>query len=212
MSQLNDLLTKADQTQQSLLSSSKEERFAIYQQQILSNEQGDSALVWERILSLAKTEELVITEELLQQLYAFFAKAPTSYRSIERIDQKSGYHSPSPEDLPHIMHHLADQYFSSKTTLHPIELSAMMYKRILDIQPFMEEEINEQIALLILNVILLHYGYAPVLLFHTQKELTEKTLMESRIHYDMEPFCILIANELLQSMEQTIKQLSNSVH
>ena len=208
MSQLNTLLEKADKQREVLLSISKEQKFFIYKQLLLSNQNEPYTLACERILSLAKEESLSITEELLQELHSILTTDSNHYRLVKRIEKKSGYQSPLPEDLPHIMHHLADQYSSSKTTLHPIELSAMMYKRILDIQPFMEIEANQTIAFLIMNLILLHYGYTPAIILEDQKEVHDKTLMESRIHYDMEPFCIFIANTLLRSLNDMIKELS----
>ena len=154
------------------------------------------------MLELSKQQPLAITEDAIKHfhhlLYSELEQSPAdTYRMSNFIEKETGYRSPSFEDLPHVMAHLADQYRSSCTTLHPVELSAMMSKRVLDIHPFTEG--NEAIAHLVMNLILLYYGYDMVTLPVSKQEAYRLAIHIARTEYDMDPLCIFLAELLLEN-------------
>ena len=184
-----------------ILSSSDSSLFKEQTQEIFHTVTG-YAKAFDFMVLLSKQQPLEITEDVIKHfhhlLFSDFENAPSdAYRTIHFFDENTGYRSPSPEDLSHVMPHLGDQFRSSKTTLHPVELSAMMSKRVLDIHPFMEG--NKRIAHLMMNVILLHYGYPMISISKENQKNYESALHIARTEYDMEPFSILLATLLLET-------------
>lgn len=157
------------------------------------------------MLSFTKKEPFEITEETIKNMHSlifshFPERLKTEYRTVPFQEKEFGYRSPSPNDLTHVMRHFTDQYRSSCTTLHPIELCAMMTKRFLDIHPFMEG--NEAIAFLLMNAILLHHGYPIIAIPLSLREQFLSALNLARTEYDMDPLCILFSKLVLASYHE----------
>jgi Uncharacterized conserved protein len=153
------------------------------------------------MLKLARQQNMVITEEDIQKLHRLFyqridKEAAGQYRT-NTVNNSLAYIHPSPEDVPHLMHHIVDQILSSKTTLHPIELASMAHKRLLDIHPFSDG--NGRIARLLTNLILVHSGYGLVIILPEQNLNYKNALFHSRQLNDMEPFSIFIAECVLNT-------------
>lgn len=161
----------------------------------------DDAFTYALSFPQNKTVDLseTIVKRLHHLIFSYTINPPSDdYRTFSYRDEKTGFPSPKPEDLPHVMAHLSDQFFSSLTTLHPVELAAMMTKRVLDIQAFPDG--NTLLAPLMTNLILRSYGYQMVFIpFSKQEEFTH-TLATTRTKYDMEPFSIFIAECLLEQI------------
>lgn len=207
MSELNTLLKQLDQMHSLLLSYPKETLIELYQKVLQSGFSSCSDTANQRILSLSLQEELSVTEQLIKELHHTLSlESSDEYRSIDLVPT-NGYHHPPKEELDHIMRHLADQFRSSVSTLHPIELASMMHKRILDIQPFTKG--NEEIAFLLMNTILLSYGYTPFVQNEETKSSYEKAISIARTQYDMEPLSLVIAHGVLSSMKQVLESLSH---
>lgn len=158
------------------------------------------AKAFDYILSLIEEKPLEITEDKICKIhhliFSDYESAPlNTYRTIAFQEPVFGYRSPEPEDLDHIMRHFADQFRSSCTTLHPVELSAMMTKRLLDMHPFTEG--NTRIAYLLMNLILMHYGYPMISIPIEQKETFLSALNIARTSYDMDPLCIFFCKLVL---------------
>lgn len=154
-------------------------------------------------LSFPQNKTVDLSETVVKRLHHLifsYTENPPSdeYRTFTYRDEKTGFPSPKPEDLPHVMAHLSDQFFSSLATLHPVELAAMMTKRVLDIQAFPDG--NSLLSPLMTNLILHSYGYQMLLIPFSKKEEYDRTLATTRTQYDMEPFSIFIAECLLEQM------------
>jgi Fic family protein len=148
-----------------------------------------------------KSENMIITEEVMQEIVEFLTPTfdppqATPYRTELLESSDTDYQPASPEDIERLMSHLADQIRFSRSTLHPIELAAMAYKRFIDIAPFSKG--NEEKAEQLMNLILVRCGYSPVTMPSPSsspdqyKEYIE-ALTASRQTNDMEPFSKFIA-------------------
>lgn len=120
------------------------------------------AEAYDYILSLAGTEQLEITETIIQRLhyllyYKMDYEEAGQYRRTQVSISGTEHMPPKAEDVPHLMEHFMNQMQSSKRLLHPIEFAAMCYKRLVDIEPFGEG--NGKVARLLMNVILVNAGY-----------------------------------------------------
>lgn len=207
MSQLNKLLEQLEQMHSLLRSYSKETLRDLYKKILQSGFSSYYDTANQQILSLSVQEEVLITEQLIKELHHMLSlENSDEYRSTD-LPPTNGYQHPPKEELEHIMRHLADQFRSSISTLHPIELASMMHKRILDIQPFTKG--NEELAYLLMNTILLSYGYAPFIQNEETISSYEKAIRIARTEYDMEPLSLVIGYGVLSSIKQVLESLSH---
>ena len=154
------------------------------------------------MLELARQQDMKITEETIWKLHRLFyqkvdADQAGQYRSIQVYISGTEYIPPSPEDVPQLMKHLADQIHSSLSALHPIELAAMAHKRLVDIHPFVDG--NGRTARLLMNLILVNAGYGVVSIPPIWRNDYINALSASRRLNDIEPFSKLIAECVIET-------------
>lgn len=154
------------------------------------------------MLELARQQDMRITEETIKTLHKLFyqkvdADQSGEYRTIQVYISGTEYIPPSPEEVPQLMKHLADQIRSSRSTLHPIELAAMAHKRLVDIHPFVDG--NGRTARLLMNLILVNAGYGVVSIPPIWRNDYINALSASRQQNDMEPFSMLIAECVIET-------------
>lgn len=154
------------------------------------------------MLELARQQDMNITEDTIKKLHRlFYQKVDTDqagqYRSIQVYISGTEYIPPSPEDIPQLMKHLADQIHSSRSTLHPIELAAMVHKRLVDIHPFVDG--NGRTARLLMNLVLVNAGYGVMSIPPILRNDYINALSASRRLNDMEPFCKLITECVIET-------------
>ncbi len=148
------------------------------------------------MLSLSQQEELTITKEDIFKLHALIysqieSQSAGTIRTTALVPKESNYSVPNPDEVDHLMNHLADQLDSSKYALHPIELAALAHKRLLDIYPFLYG--NGQVARLLMNLILTHTGYGIAIIPPETKDDYIKALAVSRKLYNPDPITKIIA-------------------
>lgn len=154
------------------------------------------------MLELARQQDMKITEETIKKLHRLFyqkvdADQAGQYRSVQVYISGSEYIPPAPEEVPRLPNHLTDQIHSSKYALHPIELAAMTHKRLVDIHPFIHG--NGRIARLLMNLILANTGYGVVSIPPIWRNEYINALSASRRQNDMDPFCKLIAECVIET-------------
>lgn len=154
------------------------------------------------MLELARQQDMKITEDTIKMLHRLFyqkvdADQAGRYRSIQVYISGTEYVPPAPEEVPRLMKHLADQIHSSKITLHPIEVAAMAHKRLVDIHPFIDG--NGRTARLLMNLILVNAGYGVVSIPLIWRNDYINALSASRRSNDMNPFCELIAECVIET-------------
>lgn len=154
------------------------------------------------MLELARQEDMDITEETIQKLHRLFyqkinADQAGQYRSIQVYISGTEYIPPAPDEIPRLMTRLIEQIHSSNITLHPIELAAMAHKRLVDIHPFIDG--NGRTARLLMNLILVNAGYGVVSIPPVWRNDYVNALSASRQSNNMEPFCKLIAECVVET-------------
>lgn len=119
-----------------------------------------------------------------------------TYRDKEALPLGKGHIPPAPEEIDHFMHHFMNQMETSHIMFHPVEFTAIAYKRLLDICPF--ETHNEETATLFLNLLLAQEGY-PVIHSPSTLDGYEQAMEKARImpFPDTNPLTVLVAKELL---------------
>ena len=162
------------------------------------------------MLELARQPDMNITEDIIKKLHRLFyqkidADQAGQYRTVQVCISGTEYVPPTPDDIPHLMKHLADQIHSSHSTLHPIELAAMAHKRLVDIHPFIDG--NGKIARLLMNLILVNAGYGVTSIPPTLQNDYLNALSSSRRRNDMEPFSKLIAECVIETEQDYCRLL-----
>lgn len=162
------------------------------------------------MLEFARQQDINITEDTIKKLHRLFyqkvdADQAGQYRSIQVYISGTEYIPPSPEDVPHLMKHLTDQIHSSRSALHPIELAAMAHKRLVDIHPFVGG--NGRTARLLMNLVLVNAGYGVVSIPPNLRNDYINALSASRRLNDMDPFCKLIAECVVETEQDYCRLL-----
>ncbi len=158
-----------------------------YKEKIIANksqtgmEMGTSEKgVYGYMYTLAKEKEVQITEVLLKKFHELILEEmglieeAGNYRSIMIKGRSTRFSPPAPDELEHLMSHFISQMQISRQMFHPIEFAAICHKRILEICPF--KEYNEEVAMAVMNLILVHQGYEMITSFKDQEGEYLRTL------------------------------------
>ncbi len=162
---------------------------------------GHSA-AYDFMLELARQKNMKITEDIIKKLHFLFYQKVDSeqagqYRSIQVYISGTEYIPPDPTEIPLQMKAMIDQIRISETNLHPIELAAMTHKKLVDIHPFIDG--NGRTARLLMNLILIHFGYGVVSIPPIWRNEYINALSLSRQSNNMEPFFKLIAECVIET-------------
>ncbi|MCB0126352.1 MAG: Fic family protein [Caldilineaceae bacterium] len=105
----------------------------------------------------------------------------------------------SPEETPARMGDLMAWYRQAWDvgTLHPLLIAATFHFRFVEIHPF--DDGNGRMARLLMNLILMQAGYVPVII-NTNTKGEYLLALEAADAGELEPFLILIGQNLLQSL------------
>lgn len=162
--------------------------------------------------TLSKEKEIQITEALLKKFHEFVLKekgiteAAGSYRTESIKATSTGHIPPAPEELERLMGHFISQMQISRQMFHPIEFAAICHKRILELYPF--EEGNEEVAMLVMNLILAHHGYTILPSFKGQEAEYLRTLKAAQhpSSPDIDGFIYFIAQCVVNRQEEACKK------
>lgn len=141
---------------------------------------------------------LIIDESLIFTLHRLNGGSDT-YRLCQKRCEITGFSFPAPEEIPRLIEHLSSQTKYSSAVLSPLELAAMVFKRVADICPF--EHGSLLTAELLMNMILIHFKYIPFFLPLSCENDYFKALSSSRRLKDMDIFSEFIVRCLIQSYE-----------
>ncbi len=183
----------------------------------------NEAINW--ILEIVRGET-VLTESFIRQLHTLLLKE-SSYkealtpdgkptrRKIEVGKYKSQpnhvltvtgetFYFATPEDTPAKMHDLIEWFRKEKDKpeVNPIVLAALFHYRFIRIHPF--DDGNGRVARILMNFILMQFGYPPVIIKTEDKENYYAVLRLADAD-ELEPFIEYIAQNLVRSLEIMIK-------
>lgn len=183
----------------------------------------NEAINW--ILDLVKGET-ELTEHFIRQLHTLLLKeasykeavtpdGKTTRRLIEVGKYKSQpnhvvtvtgetFYFATPEETPAKMHDLIEWFRKErkKKKVNPIILAALFHYRFIRIHPF--DDGNGRTARILMNFILMQFGYPPVIIKTEDKENYYAVLRLADAD-ELEPFIEYIAQNLIHSLEIMIK-------
>ncbi len=162
------------------------------------------AEAYDYMLTLAGSEELMISEAAIKMLhYIFYQELDPAeagqYRTCTDASEGGKLQPPKPEEVAHFMEHFMNQMQSSIRFLHPIEFAAICHKRLLDIHPFKAG--NGRIARLFMNLILVHEGYAVTSIMpELRKEYFQALTLSQQINQlDIDTLIEFVAERVIEA-------------
>lgn len=144
------------------------------------------------LFALEADEKAMLTEESLKHMHQVLG-GTGCYRIGELNCEPIGIKPPEASELQRLMGHFISQLQISRQMFHPIEYSAICHKRILELYPF--EDKNEEVAFLVLNILLSQAGYESITIDEENKEKYIKLLNAAQhpSHPDIDTFITFIA-------------------
>jgi Fic family protein len=177
------------------------------------HEASGHAQAYDYMLSLAKAEELTITEDIIKRIHYLFyqrlnPEEAGQYRKSRITIAGSRHLPPKPEEVAHLMEHFINQMQSSKPFMHPIEFAAICHKRLLDIQPFQDG--NDRIARLFMNLILVREGYGVTMISpELGNEYTKAIMLSQQMdHLDIDTLIEFIAERVIEAQRAYSREIS----
>jgi Fic family protein len=112
--------------------------------------------------TVANSDRLVITEDMILKLHSLFYRRLDSdnagkYRSVQVIITGTSYVPPKADKIPSQMAELVAELNKTSGRLHPVLLAAYAHRRLVDIHPFVDG--NGRTARLLMNLLLINSGY-----------------------------------------------------
>ena len=159
---------------------------------------------YDYMIKIAKEKPIVINEEIILKLHnLFYNKVDSENAGKYRIEQVfiSGteYLPPAAEEVPQLMKEFIENINLKKDILHPIEFAALLHKGLVDIHPFVDG--NGRTARLLMNLVLVAYGYGVALIPPVlRREYIDSLIISQREkNSDVEPFIKLIAECVIET-------------
>ncbi|MEK6783581.1 MAG: Fic family protein [Bacteroidota bacterium] len=118
------------------------------------------------------------------------------------------FHYASPEDTPAMMKELLEWYNDSvkQKKLHPVEIAALIHYKFVRIHPF--DDSNGRTSRLLMNYVLLRFGYPPVIIRSTDKKNYLNALNKADVG-DVNAFVEYVTKQLTWSFELSVKAASS---
>jgi Fic family protein/predicted XRE-type DNA-binding protein len=120
------------------------------------------AKAYDFMLSAARAETLVFSEEMVLTLHRLFYSSldvenAGRYRTRQVFITGTEYLPPEASEIPALMRGFVADLNDKSQKLHPVMLAAFAHRRLVDIHPFMDG--NGRTARLLMNLILVNKGY-----------------------------------------------------
>jgi Fic family protein len=129
------------------------------------------------------------------------------YRQMPVRISGSAHIPPQPYLVPKMMEDYFMHYDGQRKLLHPIILAAEMHERLVSIHPFIDG--NGRTSRLVMNLILLQHGYTLANLKgdHSSRLNYYRALEGVQVHNDPEVFYHLVADAVLESLQQHLEMV-----
>lgn len=115
---------------------------------------------------------------------------------------------PEPLRVPELM----DGFFTwlqQPGELHPVALASEAHYRLVSIHPFADG--NGRAARLLMNLILMQYGYTPAIVKMTDRAKYIQAIESAQQTGNMEPLYVLMAEALKESLEVYLKTIKENI-
>lgn len=157
-----------------------------------------------------KDKKHTFSEHLIRSLHHLVVldtekEGAGKYRTSDVMITGTDHRPPEAFEVPRLMHELLGWMSEEKTTLHPVELSAMLHHKIVHIHPFFDG--NGRTARLAMNVFLLQAGYPLVIILKNDRKKYYRVLALAD-KGDYEPLVKFIVQAVERSLDIYLKVLT----
>lgn len=157
------------------------------------------------LLKLAKAD--AITEDNIKYLHKLFYKRiddnnAGKYRTKNVIVTGADTDFPKPEILPIKMKEFVESLSEEKSKKHPVEFSAMVHAKFVNIHPFIDD--NGRVARLLMNLALLQAGYNITIIPPVVRGDYIHAIQKTN-HNIYEPFVNFISEMVLESQKEYLR-------
>ena len=157
------------------------------------------------LLKLAQTD--TITEDNIKYLHKLFYKRIDEenagrYRTKNIIVTGSDIDFPKPDELANKMGEFTQNIQEMKSTLHPVEFSAMLHAKFVNIHPFIDG--NGRVARLLMNLALLQAGYNITIIPPVVRADYIRAIQETN-HNCFTPFVNFVSEMVLESQKEYLR-------
>ena len=157
------------------------------------------------LLNLAKSD--IITEANIKFLHKLFynrigESEAGNYRTKKIIVTGSDAEFPKPEVLSEKMSEFVRSIPEMKVNLHPIEFSAMLHAKFVNIHPFIDG--NGRVARLLMNLALLQTGYNITIIPPVVRADYIRAIQETN-HNRFTPFVNFVSEMVLESQKEYLR-------
>lgn len=161
------------------------------------------------LLKLAKTS--IITEDNIKYLHKLFysrinAAEAGHYRTKNVIVTGADIDFPKPDVLSDKMAEFVEDITQIKSQLHPVEYSAVLHAKFVNIHPFVDG--NGRVARLLMNLALLQSGYNITIIPPVVRADYIRAIQETN-HNNFIPFVNFISEMVLESQKEYLRIIEN---
>ena len=157
------------------------------------------------------TNDIDINERTIKEIHAIILhginkEQAGKYRDVPVMIVGSKHIPPQPYLIQPLMEQFIQQYKQmEQESLHPILIAAYLHNELVKIHPFIDG--NGRTSRLLMNLYLLSKGYTLVSLKsdNEAKQAYYNTLEQSHTESDRDPFYLLVANTVKNSLENYIR-------
>lgn len=156
------------------------------------------AKAYDYMLSVARSDKLVFSEEMICRLHQLFYSGIDSeqagkYRDHQVFITGTEYVPPAADKVPGLMREYIADLNGKKDSMHPVLLAAFAHRRLVDIHPFVDG--NGRTARLLMNLVLVNKGYqlVSIPMIWRQEYISALVAAQREENPSDEPFNILIA-------------------
>ncbi|HBC87174.1 MAG TPA: cell filamentation protein Fic [Lentisphaeria bacterium] len=133
-------------------------------------------------LLYASTSSTKISEDIIKKLHRVFyhgidEKNAGVYRNVRVVITGTDYLPPSPEKVPDLMKKLVSRIPEIEKKNHPVVAAADLHTEFVNIHPFVDG--NGRVSRLLMNMVLIKYGYPVVIIPPTRRREYISAVMSS---------------------------------
>jgi Fic family protein len=165
------------------------------------------ALAYDFIYSLAGGKKEISETDILKMHQLFYEKIDEEnagkYRKVRVFVSGTDFSFPSPEAVPGQMKKLIEEIPFQRNKLHPIEFSAWLHFRFVNIHPFIDG--NGRVARLIMNLALLQSGYVITIVPPVVRPQYIEIIKSSQKSDNPRPFYDLISNLVWEALKEQLR-------
>jgi Fic family protein len=165
------------------------------------------ALSYDFIYGLAQNSKQISEDDILRMHHLFYEKIDEDnagkYRAVPVFVSGTDYAFPKPQVVPSLMKEFIGEIPNQNKKLHPIEFSAWLHLKLVNIHPFIDG--NGRVARLLMNLALLQAGYVITIIPPVIRQDYIEIVRDCQKHQTFIAFYALISNMVWEALKEQLR-------